>query len=145
MYSKTKKILLTQITFLIFGTTYANAEVQWIKPTESSCVSNGGIFNDGICEADWESSEKICESMNARLPLKSELEKVVKDCGAVDFYMNNMINSKYRSCYEKKGFSGERYWSSDDLYNEKALAWFSGGQINHQNVYMSAYSFCIKK
>ncbi len=104
-----KKLILVSIASLLLSSTYASAE--WVSPTEYICTSNGGKFNNGICEANWQSAKGICETLGARLPTEDELINVITSCGGVDD--NNANDADSQSCYQSRGFSDKNsYWSS---------------------------------
>jgi hypothetical protein len=143
-----KKLLLLASASLVFATTYASAS--WINPSRTICTANGGrLAPDGVCEANWRNATRICSATNARLPKRSELRKVVTDCGGVfNDEDNNQNDAHYQSCYSDAGFySSNYYWSSmtdTSLNNYAWIVYFKYGYDSNYNKGGINYVVCIK-
>lgn len=109
-----KKIVLGIVIMFSLFIYFLRSNV-WINPTESICMQNGGrLFKKGVCDADLENAEVICQEMDARLPTIDELSKAIINCGGIVDSETNEGNYSYQSCYKKKGFVSDNdfYWSS---------------------------------
>jgi len=88
---------------------------KWVKPSQSICDNNGGIYNNDIgeCQAYWENINPICSASDARVPTIDALKQSIADCGG-DFNSDNTGNASYQACYKENGFSDGFYfyWSS---------------------------------
>jgi len=130
--------------------TNSNPEVnsEWVSPTEDVCTSNGGKFDNGICEADWQNAKSICQASGARLPTIDELQRVVTSCGGVvDDHANNENDPDYQSCYKRRGFDKGWYWSSTEYNNISSYAWivyFYYGDVNGYDKGYNIYPRCVR-
>jgi len=112
---------------------------KWVKPSQSSCESSGGIYNKynrDECRANWENANSICQAMGDKLPNIETLGAVVTDCGG-DFVSDyndnsdnwnertdkNIANESYQACYKEKGFTSNGYWSSTTNVSDSSSAW----------------------
>jgi hypothetical protein len=141
-----KKLILASITSLLLGTTYSSAG--WVKPTKTVCTSNGGKLDNGICKVNWKNAKDICQASGARLPTVNELKKVIISCGGGDDYDNNMNNSDYQSCYQRRGFSNKDwYWSSTEYNNDSSgaqLVNFHDGNGYWLSKSYESYFLCVR-
>ena len=102
---------------------------KWITPKKSICINHGGEIYDGACKSNWENAKKICSFSGGRLPTKIELKTVVTSCGGemndddIAEWDRNRENNNYQSCYKKRGFTFEYYWSSTTHMSISSYAW----------------------
>jgi len=91
---------------------------EWITPSKSVCISNGGKIIENTCFIPWNNANKMCSSIGGGLPSSKILKNILIDCGgtlANDFGKiadKNINNNKYTSCYKNQGFVTGGYWSS---------------------------------
>ncbi|RUM71573.1 MAG: hypothetical protein DSZ07_00045 [Sulfurovum sp.] len=127
---------------------------KWIDPTESVCKDNGGeIGEEGICEAPWKEAKKICSISGGSLPSLEVLGQVVTSCRGIlnnhesDKMKKNRNNNNYQSCYKRKGFNSNHYWSSASYSNGNEDAWvvyFYSGYQSVSNKGNSNYVRCVR-
>jgi len=143
-------ILLSIVALLILILGYTLYQEKWITPSDNHCKSNGGEINsEGVCYADWENAQKICEASGGRLPTIEELKDVVTGCGGtIDDYDNNRANTSYQSCYKAQGFgSSNDYWSATTSASGTSTAWvvlFSNGVDLWNGKSSSSYVRCVR-
>ena len=123
---------------------FIESESEWIKPSNTTCTSNGGEVTTNGCKAKWEDAKTICSVSGGSLSSIETLRQVVTDCGGViDDYENNKNNATYQSCYEDKGFNSSWHWSKSAKY--PSFAWsirFKDGYNNWSyDTYMN-YVLC---
>lgn len=124
-------------------------ELEWVTPSNKTCVSYGGeIDKHGVCESNWATAKDICSASNATLPSLYELKKVIVDCGGkIDDFDNNSANSSYQSCYKRKGFTSYYYWSSTTRASNTNYAWyvyFSNGGTDYYNESTNNNVRCVR-
>lgn len=107
--------LVKTVALIFLFSTLSLAQGEWIEPTKKVCEEIGGKKDSKYepCFASWQSANKICEEMKAKLPTIEELKNVLKQCnGKIDEHENNSSNKEYQNCYKNKGFEGSFfYWS----------------------------------
>lgn len=108
-------------------------KAKWIIPSESICQSEGGEFNNGVCEADWLKARRICRLGGGRLPNIDELKAEITSCGGkVGDWEDNIRNQSFVSCIKEKNFHNfKNYWSLSLEKKEK-------DRVYMMNVAMSA-------
>ena len=70
----------------------------------------------------------------------------MKDDNSAEF-KKNRNNSSYKSCYKKKGFTSDNYWSSTTYASDTSYAWgvnFGGGYTYHSYKSTSRYVRCVR-
>jgi len=129
---------------------------KWIVSTNSICKANGGKIYKGVCQANWKNAKKICSTSGGRLPTRSELRKVVVDCGGLfttygdkdwdSLTDKNIANKSYQSCYKQKGFrDNDWYWTSEEKDSSQAWnVYFDGGGDNWGNKSDTYSALCVQ-
>ena len=114
---------------------------KWIKPSQSICERNGGIYTNNGCTSNWEKSKEICSANGNSLPTIESLKAVVTDC--------REASEAYTDCYEEKGFtSSSMYWSSTTSESSLSYAWiieFSSGNDGWSDKSDEYHVQCLKE
>lgn len=126
---------------------YSN--IIWITPSHKVCKDNNGKIEKGICRATYSDANNICHASGGNLPSLKEFRKIAFDCGGLELVSiekNNYNNSyargvrfsdqenlnkrikKYQTCYEKKGFLYNNYWTSS---NNSSFAFKGASGVYH--------------
>jgi len=135
-----------------------NSTSKWITPKNRVCRSNGGEINKhGACKANWKNANKICSASGGRLPTRSELNEVIIDCGGTlttdvdkdwdSLTDKNVANKSYQSCYKKKGFTPNYYWSATTFASDSSNAWlvnFGNGNDRWGSKTAELYVRCVR-
>jgi len=112
--------------------------LKWIRPSDKTCISNGGSIKNSSCFSTWKEALQICNKSGGRVPKLEELEGVVLSCGGElknddrEEKLKNMKNKSYQSCYKSKNFTSNMYWSSsydEDFAHYIWLMNFNEGKI----------------
>lgn len=117
--------IIRNLVLILSFSTFVFASSEWINISEEDCLKNNGIMKDGVCTASWNDANAMCLSLEASLASMEQLKGLVKECGGVlNNHQGNSKNSKYQSCYKKKGFiDSSYYWSSNVYEAYEANAW----------------------
>jgi hypothetical protein len=107
------------IIALLFCVTTINIYArQMIEPNRMQCEQDNGFMGGSgkRCAGSYYSAEKICKSMNAKLPTVEDFDNETKKCGGVvGNTLNNKNDPEYKQCIINKGYSVEwdvAYWVS---------------------------------
>jgi len=127
---------------------------KWLVPTNTVCTKNGGKLYKGVCQATWSDATKICSTSGGRLPSRSELRKVITDCGGEmkddnsAEWKRNRNNSHYQNCYKQRGFSdNDWYWTSTNYEEDSSYAWsvlFDDGFDFWNGKTVHYYALCVR-
>jgi len=127
------------------------SETKWIKPSDSTCISNGGKVDNYGCKSNWENAKTICATNGGSLPSIEALRKVLTDCGGAmkednkEEWERNRNNATYQSCYKEKGFSSVWYFWSKTAKNSSSawLVYFADGDDLWRNKTFTHYVLCV--
>jgi len=141
---KTKLISTSLMMLGLITGSYAN-EIEWITPSKSICINNGGKFNTHGCYANWNIAQDICMASGGVLPTIDMLKSEAKACGAdIENSDKNRNNTSYQSCYKKKGFSPMFYWSSTSRRFNVDYFFFQYGIRGMGKTNVDSHIRCVK-
>ncbi len=138
-----------------------NESKEWIDPDSSICQANGGKMIDGSCHATWQSANKICQAIGARLPSLDEMTQLIYNCGGTvadyNFFSRggaaelakreaqNRNNASYQKCYKAKGFLARTgYWSSKERFPQSDGAWYVRFEEGTTGIYQKAAEYSVR-